>query len=625
MRPDLIPQPQYVRPLTGGESDFQAASARPDTMRVRLLTPHADDRLTRAALALFGEPNVAEASSPGSLYALLSEGEPLRPEAVRRLDGKHDAYLLRLDGGSLSLYAREAAGLYYGLKTLRRLKSRYEPLPAVEIADWADLPLRSDYLDLRTVYPTYPKLLSYIAEMSDYKLNTLVVEYEDKLPFQRHAFLRHPELALTEAEHARLLDVCKEHFIEVIPKQQSFGHLEFILKHPPYIALRETPAAVGELCPHRPGAYEMMAGILEEVAALHPDSRYLHMGCDEVWSLGECPDCRASGLTREASFIAFVNRLAARVRELGKRPMIWHDMLMHATHEELTALDPEITVVVWIYGGHRMKRDALDMIGKLRRAGLSVIGASSVRCWDDEGDQNYPVIANRIDNIMNWTALAETEQLPGIIATNWSAPFALGSPYGLFETSRYPAFFSADQSWNRSADPGTYLARFLSQYHGIDDAAEIANGYKITDYYQLVPELLPAISLGRETAALIGAMIQYEIPAKRRLPLYTFLFRGELYPGEEVLTSLRDKHRIGYAALAEAKAAMQQALAPLLPPAMAELYIASRFYRFGLYEAKLLAIAAAAEHKAKSEATAKTDSQAAGKFDSDNKEDNRHA
>ncbi|CAI6070817.1 family 20 glycosylhydrolase [Cohnella sp. JJ-181] len=594
MKLDLIPQPQYVRLLTVDGDDTLPLPAHLDGMRVKLLMPRPDDRLSRAARELFGGANVSEETSPDT-YALLSEGQPLLSQATDRLAGRHDGYVLRVGDGGLSLHAREASGLYYGLKTLLQLMRRYDPLPALEIADWADLQLRSDYLDLRTVYPTFPNLLAYIAEMSDYKLNTLVVEYEDKLPFERHAFLRHPELAMTEAEHARLLDTCREHFIEVIPKQQSFGHLEFILKHPPYNALRETPDSVGELCPHRPGAFDMMAGILEEVAALHPDSRYLHMGCDEVWSLGECPDCRASGLTREASFIAFVNRLAARVRELGKRPMIWHDMLMHASHEELAALDPEVTVVVWIYGGHRMKRDALDMIGKLRRAGMTVIGASSVRCWDDEGDQNYPVIRNRIANVLHWTALAESEQLPGVIGTNWSAPFALGSPYGLFETSRYPAFFSADQCWNRRADPVTYLARFLSQYHGMDDAAAAADGYEIADYYQLVPELLPDIALNRPAANLIAAMIQYEIPAKRRLPLYTFLFRGELYPGEEVMTSLRDKHRTGYAALEAAKAAMREAVAPLLPPSMAELYIASRFYRFGLYEAKLLEIASAGE------------------------------
>lgn len=595
MKLDLIPQPQYVRLLSEDGDDHQVPlPAHLAGMRVKLLLPQSDDRLLRLARELFGDAQVATGTSPGT-YALLSEGLPLRPVAAERLEGRHDGYVLHIGDGGLSLHAREATGLYYGLKTLLHLMRRYDPLPAVEIADWADLPLRSDYLDLRTVYPAFPNLLKYIAEMSDYKINTLVVEYEDKLPFGRHAFLRHPELAMTEAEHALLLRTCRDHYIEVIPKQQSFGHLEFILKHPAYISLRETPDSVGELCPHRPGAYEMMAGILEDVAALHPDSRYLHMGCDEVWSLGECPDCRASGMTREASFIAFVNRLASRVRELGKRPMIWHDMLMHASHEELSALDPEVTVVVWIYGGHRMKRDALDMIGKLRRAGLSVIGASSVRCWDDDGDQNYPVIGNRVANIMRWTELAEIEQLPGVIGTNWSAPFALGSPYGLFETSRYPAFFSADQCWNRRADPTTYLARFLSQYHGMDDAAVAADGYEIGDYYQLVPELLPDIALNRPVAELIAAMIQYEMPAKRRLPLYTFLFRGELYPGEEVLTSLQDKHRTGYAALEAAQIAMRQAIEPLLPPAMAELFIASRFYRFGLYEAKLQAIISAAE------------------------------
>ncbi|MBW4082254.1 glycoside hydrolase family 20 zincin-like fold domain-containing protein [Paenibacillus sp. S150] len=583
----LIPQPQVVQ--SRGQELVSGISG----WTVRLALPVPDARITRLAEALFA--GVQETAQPGSICALVLEGLPLNPVMAARVAGKHDGYVLAVDQGRLEVYAHSAPGLFYGLKTLEQLLlSGGGSVPALTIADWADLRLRSDYLDLRTVYPTYEHMLEYVAELSSYKINTLIIEYEDKLPFRQLAFLRHSEFAFTEEEHRLLLQTAHDNFVTVIPKQQSFGHLEYILKHPAYIGLRETPETVSELCPNRAGSYEMMAGILEEVAALHPESEYLHLGCDEVWSLGTCEDCRRSGLTREASFIRFVNLLAAKAVSLGKRPMIWHDMLMHAAPEELALLDKRVIVVVWLYGGHRMKADARAILHKLRDAGIETLGASSVRCWDDNGDQNYPVIHNRISNILGWTGLARSEQLEGIIGTNWACPFSLGSPYGLFETSRYPAFFSADQSWNFAADEGSYLERFLLQYHGLP-AAELPPGvlegwedYTAADYYQLVPQLLPALKRNRLTAELIDVMLQYEIPAQRSFPLQTFLFRGVLSPdSEEVFTFMREKHKTGYGKLLAAKRNMEAVLAQLLPPRMAGLFLMSRFYRMELFEDNL--------------------------------------
>ncbi|WP_020616436.1 family 20 glycosylhydrolase [Paenibacillus daejeonensis] len=584
MKLNLIPQPQYAQ---GREGDAVNLS----NLDATLVLPAPDTRLSSLTGSLFHL--VEEVAWDKNIFALAAGGAELNPAQAERVRGRHDGYVLMTGGGQVELYACSASGLFYGLKTLERVQATEDNglVPALVIVDWADLALRSDYLDLRTLYPTFDHMLNYIAELADYKLNTLVIEYEDKLPFHGdHTYLRHPRLCLSEEQHRQLLETAWAHFISVIPKQQSFGHLEYILKHPANMSLRETPDSVGELCPHRPGAYELMAGILSNVADLHPDSDYLHLGCDEVWSLGTCEDCRRSGMSREASFISFVNRLAHHVRSLGKKPMIWHDMLIHASSEELKRLDKGITIVVWIYGGHQMKADARRMIRSLRETGLAVLGASAVRCWDDNGDQNYPVIHNRIANIQDWSEMAESEQLDGVIATNWACPFALGSPYGLFETSRYPAFYSAERSWNSRADDTSYLQRFLLHHHGLQpsDVSEPWDDYASTDYYQLMPRLLPYVRKNRDTAELISAMIAFELPAHRQFPLHTWLFRAVLHGGsEEISTGLKARHRSGFNELKQVRIRMKDALDALLIPEMRDVYLMSRFYRPELYERHL--------------------------------------
>jgi hexosaminidase len=112
--------------------------------------------------------------------------------------------------------------------------------------------------------------------------------------------------------------------------------------------------------------------------------------------------------------------------------------------------------------------------------------------------------------------------------------------------------------------------------------------YAVTDYYALIPQLLPDIADNRPTAELIDAMIQYELPSQRRFPLHTFLFRGLLSPdSEEVITCLKEKYRVGYGDLITARQTMETVLNKLLPPQMVQLFIMSRFYRLELFEDRL--------------------------------------
>lgn len=70
-----------------------------------------------------------------------------------------------------------------------------------------------------------------------------------------------------------------------------------------------------------------------QVMELHPGVRYLHIGCDEVFQMGECPRCRQ--VLRENLFLGHVARVATYVRAkysyrgMPVTPVIWHDMLQH--------------------------------------------------------------------------------------------------------------------------------------------------------------------------------------------------------------------------------------------------------------------------------------------------------
>lgn len=572
----LIPQPQRCARLTGtAQIDREAP--------VILSQPAEDARLLRAAQTIFA--NVQCVQGP---YALYSDGSFAAACPVRQPEG----YLLTLRGAVVQLSANDAAGLFYGIQTLRQYLAM-PAHPAVEITDWPELALRSDYLDMRGIYPKFENLLRYIEEMAAYKLNTLVIEYEDKLPRARKD-LCHPTDALTPEQHRRLLEVARENFIDIIPLQQSFGHLEYVLKLPEYQHLREIPEAPGEMCPLREGAYELAASLLEETARLHPDSRYLHLGCDEVWSLGQSDECKASGKSRGRIAIEYINRLAEKVVSLGKIPIVWHDMMADVwrggemgeagNYDDLALLNKNLVVAIWLYSPDRVNLVAPKLMEALHAHGIRTIPCSAVRASDRCGMQNYPCIEQRLRNIDTWCELIANSRCDGMINTNWWSTFSFGNPYGLFETSRYTAFYAADRCWNLRADSAAFLERFLGAYHGAYDIVLTTGAERRYDYYKLIGQYLPQITRNRDTAILIDVLYRQEYATSVNFAA----FRGDLYPDRPVeLDCLRERAPKQYANLRGIEAELRDILSRLLEPGMAELFFESRSYPNRLYKREL--------------------------------------
>ena len=572
----LIPQPQRCARLTGtAQIDREAP--------VILTQPAGDARLLRAAQTIFA--NVQCVQGP---YALYSAGSFAAACPVRQPEG----YLLTLRGAVVQLSANDAAGLFYGIQTLRQYLAM-PAHPAVEITDWPELALRSDYLDMRGIYPKFENLLRYIEEMAAYKLNTLVIEYEDKLPRARKD-LCHPTDALTPEQHRRLLEVARENFIDIIPLQQSFGHLEYVLKLPEYQHLREIPEAPGEMCPLREGAYELAASLLEETARLHPDSRYLHLGCDEVWSLGQSDECKASGKSRGRIAIEYINRLAEKVVSLGKIPIVWHDMMADVwrggemgeagNYDDLARLNKNLVVAIWLYSPDRVNLVAPKLMEALHAHGIRTIPCSAVRASDRCGMQNYPCIEQRLRNVDAWCELIANSRCDGMINTNWWSTFSFGNPYGLFETSRYTAFYAADRCWNLRADSAAFLERFLGVYHGAYDIVLTTGAERRYDYYKLIGQYLPQITRNRDTALLIDVLYRQEYATSVNFAA----FRGDLYPDRPVeLDCLRERAPKQYANLRGIEAELRDVLSRLLEPGMAELFFESRSYPNRLYKREL--------------------------------------
>ena len=564
----IIPEPKIV-------TDLNAMVAAGDMLDSLILSVLTGDERLEYHLQRFGM-KAAGIVRGDDVWSFFSRGAKTDAAA-----SGNDGYFLRISEEGIAASASTERGLYYAIATLAKLIECYsrDSLPALEIRDWSDTEIRCDYFDLRSIHPPFEHMLENIVTISEAKLNGLVVEYEDKLPIGEPFNVCNPHFHFTDQMLDRLKKQCWLHFIDLIPLQQSFGHVEYILKDPRYTYLREIPEAVGEMCPFRKGSFDISKALIDEMAKRHPESRFLHIGCDEVWSLGQSEECKADGRSRCAIFIEYVNRIIDEACRMGKTPLLWHDMLENATLEELSRLDKRAIVCIWIYNRNDLIARVADFSGKLDSLGITYWACPAVRAWDEDDRQNYPVLAQRLKNITYWSECISRFSIKGVINTNWAACFALAKPYGVYESSFYTIHFAAERCWNTKADASSFMYRYLEFFHGYKDEGDELKkrGWNNEDFYQILASLDGKLSRNGRIAHLISLLRSFELPTRRRFPLTVVLYRAEFFNSPDETGSLKDKLNTVKKTLEELEPQLRKELSYYLDDYAVEQFMRSRY------------------------------------------------
>src|SRR5690349_14788594 len=93
-----------------------------------------------------------------------------------------------------------------------------------------DFTVKGFHLDLRIQVMPMPALKAFAKKLSDEGMNTLIMEWEGTYPFEKHPLIPN-RYAYTKAEITDFVKYCNGLGIDVIPLQQSFGHVEYILRN----------------------------------------------------------------------------------------------------------------------------------------------------------------------------------------------------------------------------------------------------------------------------------------------------------------------------------------------------------------------------------------------------------
>ncbi len=283
----------------------------------------------------------------------------IMPEAVAQPEG----YRLRVAPEGITVYGRDAAGVFYGVCTLIQLVQQTAggALPCLDIADWPDFPARGVMLDVsRDKVPMLETLFALVDRLASWKVNQVQLYTEHTFAYRQHPEVWEHASPLTGAEILALDAYCRERFVELVPNQNSFGHMKPWLIHERYAHLAETHGEIKtpwgsytfpgpfSLAPEHPGSLELIRSLYDELLP-HFTSRQINVGCDETIDLGQGASkaaCEARGEGRV--YLDFLLKIYQDVTRRGYTMQFWGDIITQ--HPDLVSQLPrDVIALEWGY------------------------------------------------------------------------------------------------------------------------------------------------------------------------------------------------------------------------------------------------------------------------------------
>jgi hypothetical protein len=434
--PRLVPLPRTVTsgsgvlPLRGEVRIAVAAGNAEDAFAASLLAEEIGSRTAARARVVEG-----------------SEGEIVLARDAGLAEAGDQGYRLEVKPGGVRASARTGAGLFYAVQTLRQLV-RAEGIAAVTIADRPALRWRGLQDDVsRGPVPTVEALERRIRTAAEFKLNLYVLYLEAAFAYRSHPLIGPPGGALTAAELARLDAYARRHHVSLMVQQQSFGHLERVLGWEKYRALPEVEGG-NTLSPAAEGSYTLLDSLYREIAPL-TSAPFLHIGGDEPADLGQGRAramVQATGLG--ATYLRHVKRLGDLLEPLGKRPMVWGDMVLKFP-ELIPRLGRDIVVASWEYLPHD---SYAPWIQPLREAKVDFFVCPGVVNWN----RVFPNLDQAIPGIRAFTREGQQAGALGQLDCAWA-----DNGDALFALVWYPALFGAAAAWQAGdCDPERFARAF---------------------------------------------------------------------------------------------------------------------------------------------------------------------
>lgn len=380
-----------------------------------------------------------------------------------------EAYTLDIGPSRIEIKGKTAAGVFYGIQTLRQLligsdgTRRRFFTSSLRIADAPRTKVRELMIDPARQFIPLPDIKRMIVEMSRYKLNSLHLHLVDdqgwRIEIKSYPLLtqkgswrasmddRLKPVAgfYTQAEMRELVAFAAKYHVDIVPEIELPGHERAAIHCYPELTCSKqqfpitTTTGVQNtlLCPSREFTYTFLGNVFRELADIFP-SPYVHLGGDEAgippldqWT--HCPDCQKKklelGITTtdrsenwKLQKYLFDRMIDTLRTQYNKQPMFWY--------ETDFAEIPEGCVTFAWRAGVKETRQAIDAAVRNKARLMMVPGQ---HCYfdypmaaDDMPEKNWgmPVLPLKnvydLDPAFEQGEEFERNHLLGVAGTLWS-------------------------------------------------------------------------------------------------------------------------------------------------------------------------------------------------------------
>ncbi len=322
-----------------------------------------------------------------------------------------EGYYLEVKKNLVTLRANTAAGLFYGVQTIRQLlpveierqekvKDKIDwKIPCVQIEDKPRYQWRGMHLDVCRHFMPKEFIKRYIDYIAMHKMNVFHWHLTEdqgwrieikKYPrltkigaWRKETLVGHYETTpqifdgkphggfYTQEDIKEIVSYAKSRFVTIVPEIEMPGHALAALAAYPELSCTGGPFEVRTLwgieenvyCAGKEETFEFLENVLSEVMELFP-SKYIHIGGDECpktrWK--ECPLCqeriKQEGLKDEHELQSyFIRRIEKFLNSHGRKLIGWDEILEGG-------LAPDATVMSWrgTAGGIAAARQHHDVI-----------------------------------------------------------------------------------------------------------------------------------------------------------------------------------------------------------------------------------------------------------------------
>lgn len=397
-----------------------------------------------------------------------------------------EGYVLTIDKNGATISARTEDGLFYGQQTLKQIiqdsKEQKADIPALCITDYPAIAVRSIHIDTKHHVDTPDYYRRLFDNLASWKINSIIWELEDKLQYKSHPEVSGPNAFPADTLHA-LSEYAKERHIRISPLIQGLGHASYILKH--HKELRENPNSDWEMCPSNEATYQMLFDLYGEALEVFNHAEFLHVGGDEISSLGTDKLCKDTGLSAFELQMKWLKRVNDYAVAHGVTPVFWDDMPLKyaglwpsstwaqglsedeiagrfAKLEEAIDLFPKDCLYMrWQYGD-ASSDDHRRIVNWYGKQGLKVMAASAAAY----GNSPFlPRDGSLIGHLKQFSGLVADNHLYGILATCWDD----GSPH--METVMRGFAAHGQYTWNPVGDIEDYKDAFAQRYLGLEQGS----------------------------------------------------------------------------------------------------------------------------------------------------------